>query len=530
MIRSSRIDPIPALADHLPPAMESPALQPVTLLPKKLLAATLATLVLGGCAIHPRPLTTEQRSAMLQEDRQAMFAEQTPVSGPITLDEAMARALKYNLDNRVKMMEEALAQRQLDLSNFDLLPQLTASAGYTTRDNVLASSSQDIVTGQQSLVPSTSSKQTARRADLGFSWNILDFGVSYYGAKQQADRVLATRERRRKVVQLLMQQTRQAYWQAAGAQKLQAQIEPLLAQAQQALGDSRAIEQQQLKDPLQALSYQRELLDLVLQLESIRDELAQAKPRLASIMNLEPGKPYELAPPASFDTPELAIAPAQMERVALLNRPELIEAGYNERIGLNETHKALAKLLPGVEVDAGVHYDSNDFLVNNTWRDAGIRVSWNLLNLLNAKNIKAAAKAQYDLAREQRLALNMAVLTQVHVAYIDYTSRKQQFELVQQLNGVEQRILEHTRNAAQADAQGKLAEIRAATGALMAELRLYQSYAAYQGAYGQMIASLGLDPVPATVAGHDLTSLESAIHATARQWEHPQAAAGATAQ
>lgn len=491
--------------------------------PRNLLAATLVTLLLGGCAIHPRPLTLEQRSATLQADEQAMFAEQTPVSGPITLDEAMARALKYNLDNRVKMMEEALAQRQLDLSNFDLLPKLTAAAGYTSRDNVLASSSQDIITGQQSLVPSTSSERQAVRADLGFSWNILDFGVSYYGARQQADRVLATQERRRKVVQLLMQQTRQAYWQAAGAQKLQAQIEPLLAQAQQALGDSHAIETQGLKDPLQALGYQRELLGLVLQLETIRDELAQAKPKLASIMNLAPGKPYELAPPDSFDTPALAIAPEKMEEVALLHRPELIEASYNERIGLDETHKAMAKLLPGIELNVGTHYDSNDFLVNNEWRDAGVQISWNLLNLLNAKHIKAAAGAQYALAREQRLALNMAVLTQVHVAYIDYTSRKQQFELTRQLSDVEQRILEHTRNATQANAQGKLAEIRAAASALMSELKLYQSYAAYQGAYGQMVATLGLDPVPAAVASHDLPTLEKAIRDTEQQWAAPAA-------
>lgn len=491
---------------------------PTPVFPKKVLAAALGTLVLGGCAIHPKPLTLEQRQATLAADSQSMFAQQAPVSGPITLDEAMARALKYNLDHRVKMMEQALAQRQLDLSSFDLLPQLTAAAGYTTRDNVLASSSQDIVTGQQSLVPSTSSEKNVRRADLGLSWNVLDFGVSYYGARQQADRVLAAEQRRRKVVQLLMQQTREAYWQAVGAQKLQARIEPLLAQAEQALGDSQAIEKQGLKDPLQSLGYQRELLSLVLQLEAIRDELAQAKPKLASIMNLEPGKPFELAPPDGFAEPQLAIAPEKMEETALLNRPELIEASYNERIGLNETHKAMAKLLPGIELSVGAHYDSNDFLVNNTWRDAGLRVSWNLLNLFGARRIKAAAQAQYDLAHEQRLALNMAVLTQVHVAYIDYTSRKQQFEWTQQLNAVEQRILEHTRNATAAAAQGKLNEIRAATGALMAELKLYQSYAAYQGAYGQMVATLGLDPVPATVASHDLPTLEQAIRDTERQW------------
>jgi outer membrane protein TolC len=508
--------PRPAVADAfpIPSAKESSPLSTTPQFARKALFVALGTVIIGGCAIHPRPLTLDQREATLVTDSQAMLAGQEPVSAPITLDEAMARALKYNLDHRVKMMEEALARRQLDLASFDLLPQLTAAAGYTSRDNVLASSSQDIVTGQESLVPSTSSEQTARRADLGLSWNVLDFGVSYYGARQQADRVLAAEQRRRKVVQLLMQQTRVAYWQAVGAQQLQARIEPLLDQARQALGDSQAIEGQGLQDPLQSLGYQRELLSLVLQLESIRDELAQAKPKLASIMNLEPGKAYQLAVPAGFAEPAIAIAPGDMERTALLHRPELIEAGYNERIGLDETHKAMAKLLPGIELSVGAHYDSNDFLVNDTWRDAGLRISWNLLNLFNAKHIKAAAQAQYDLAREQRLALNMAVLTQVHVAWIDYASRKQQFEWTRQLNDVEQRILEHTRNATEAQAQGKLAEIRAATSALMASLKLYQSYAAYQGAYGQMIATLGLDPVPDTVASHDLATLEQAIHAT----------------
>jgi outer membrane protein TolC len=469
--------------------------------------------LIAGCAVHPVALSLDERKAAMENGEREMFDNQQPVQGPITLEEAMARALKYNLDSRVKLMEAAVEQRQLKLSNFDLLPKLAASAGYSSRDNLLASSSQSVRTGQQSLEPSTSSDYSILNGDLSLSWNILDFGVSYYSAKQQADRVLGVQERRRKVVQLLMQQVREAFWQAAGAQRLQDQIEPLLAQTRQALDDSRKIESSNLAAPLDALGYQRELLELVLQLEGIRDQLLQAKPKLAALMNLEPGKPYELSVPDGFTVPQVDVAPEKMEEMALLHRPELIEAGYNERIGLNETRKALARLLPGVELDIGTHYDSNSFLVNNYWRDAGIKASWNLLNIVNAKNIRAAAKAQYDVAREQRMAASMAVLTQVHVAWIDYSSRKQQFQLVYELSNVEQRILEHTRNAAAADAKGKLAEIRAATGALMSGLRLYQNYSALQGAYGQMLATLGIDPLPDTVANGDLNTLVAALRA-----------------
>jgi outer membrane protein TolC len=207
-----------------------------------------------------------------------------------------------------------------------------------------------------------------------------------------------------------------------------------------------------------------------------------------------------------------------MEETALLNRPELIEASYNERIGLNETHKALARLLPGVQLSLGTHYDSKSFLVHNAWNDVGVQASWNLLNLVSAHSIRASARAQYDLAREQRLAACVAVLAQVHVAWIDFNSRQQQFQLVDELNGVEQRMREHTRNAAAADARGKLAEIRAATSALMTQLRLYESYSAYQDAYGEMLTTLGVDPVPDISAEADLATLATTIR---KQYSNP---------
>ena len=482
------------------------------------LVASLAITGVAGCAVHPTPLSVADRKATLASDREAMFGSQQPVQGPITLEEAMARALKYNLESRVKLLEAAVEQRQLDLSNFDLLPKLAAAAGYSNRDNVLGSASRSVRTGQQSLEPSNSSDRAMRTADLSLSWNILDFGVSYYGAKQQADRLLGVRERRRKVVQLLMQQAREAFWQAAGAQRLQGQIEQLLTQARQALDDSHKVEKSNLTAPLESLAYQRELLELVLELEGIRAELSQAKPKLAALMDLQPGASFELAAADTFDEPVIGIAPEQMEEAALLNRPDLIEAGYNERISLNETRRALARLLPGVELSLGTHYDSNSFLVNDTWNDAGVKASWNLLNLVNARSIRATAKAQYDVAREQRLAANIAVLAQVHVGWIDFNSRRQQFRLVQELSGVEERMLEHTRNAAAADAKSKLAEIRAATSSLMSQLRLYQSYSAFQGAYGEMLTTLGVDPLPAPQTDADLATLTAAIRA---QQTHP---------
>ncbi|GAB2891000.1 hypothetical protein GCM10027093_27600 [Paraburkholderia jirisanensis] len=497
-----------------------------------LVALAVAALWLSGCAVHPTPFTDAERVDAVKTDRTQMFAQTEPLAGPVTLEEAMARSIRFNLDHRLKMMEAALGQKQLDVANFNMLPQLTAAAGYTNRNHPLASSSEGLFTDTEVVPASFSTDQNMRTADLTFSWNLLDFGVSYFEAKEQADRVLVLEQRRRKVVQLLMQQVRESYWEAAGAQRLDGRITPLLDEAKKALDESRRTQQEGLRSPLDTLAYQHALLDIIRQLETVRDQLEEAKPRLASLMNVAPGTEFQLAPPAGFGVPSFDMPMERREETALERRPELVEASYNERISINETHKAIAKLLPGIELQLGGHYDSNSFLVYHAWRAAGINISWNLLNILNAKNIRGLADAQHDVAYAQRLALSMAVLTQVHVASAELSAKQRQFGLSQQISDIDAQILQHTHNATVATAQGKLEEIRAAMNAMMSELRLYQSYGELESAYGQLLATLGLDPVPDKLAGDDLKSIEQSIVAAQKRWDdigRPAAEASAVA-
>lgn len=475
------------------------------------ISALVLIAVISGCAVRPHAITSDERSAQILDDKNAMFDGQEVVSAPITLEDAIARALKYNLDNRLKLMEEALSAKQLDMANFNLLPKLTANAGYSSRDNEAGSSSMDLISGNRLPTSSTSQDKNHTATDLTFSWNILDFGVSYFQAKQQADQGLVLQERRRKVVQTMTQQVRQAYWQAVGAQLLEDKISNVMNGAEQALANSRTIETERLRSPLDSLNYQRQMLDILRQLESIRDELTQAKPRLASLMNLSPNTDYKVVIPTQLDVPTVTAELSKMEELALLNRPELMEAAYNERISVEETHKAMARLFPGIEFSTSTNRDTNSFLVNNQWNATGIRVSWNLLSLLNIGNTRGMAKAQLEVSRNQRLALNMAVLTQVHVAYRDYLGRKHQYERNYDMFNVDERILTHTHNATNSSADSRLQEIRAGASALMSELRQYQSYGALQSAYGQILATLGVDLLPKTLPSNALTFLSQSV-------------------
>ena len=154
----------------------------------------LSTLLMTGCIVNPVPLTDSERSHVGAERLHAVTAGQEPVTGPIDLYQAIARGLLYNLDHRVEEMQTALRVSELTLANYQLLPGVVANSGYVARNNELGSSSLNLVTGQPNFGASTSQDRHLRTADLAFSWNILDFGLSYVRARQAADKALIAEE------------------------------------------------------------------------------------------------------------------------------------------------------------------------------------------------------------------------------------------------------------------------------------------------------------------------------------------------
>jgi outer membrane protein TolC len=496
---------------------------------KRILAVAALGMLMGGCAVKTVPLTESEVTAQIADDMKRIYQDQVPLKGPVTLDEAISRTLANNLDYRLKLMEEALSLQQLDVVSYEMLPRLAANAGYTERDKYNASSSTSILTGQQSLESSYSQDKRDSTVNLALTWNILDFGVSYFQAKQQADRALIMNERRRKVTHVLVQQVRHAYWLALGAQQLEGRLEPLLLDVRKALEDTTAMEREKLRPPLETLNYRKTLLETMRQVEAFRDELNQAKPKLATLMNLPPGQKFELAANSSMDMPVLSETLEVMETLALKMRPELMEARLQERINLYETKKAIARMLPGIDLNVGKYMDTNSFLYNPNWIEGGARLTWNLMSLITGPAQYKVAKSQVEVSRMSRLALSMAVLTQVHVAYMDFFSKSRQYELADQIQQLDARIYRIAKNETITGAQNRLNEIRTGVGSIMTEYRRYQNYASLQNAYGQLQVSIGVPPetgkplVPAVAAQPAATAPAAAAETT------PSAAAAAPA-
>ena len=337
----------------------------VRLSPAGMLAALAMTAVLAGCTVTPNELAKEEIAANAADLQARVTANQEPVVGKITLYDAMARALKYNLDYRSEIYARALADAKLNLARADMLPGLVGNAHDSNRDNEPHSFSETL-SGLRSVEPSTSRENHTTAGDLTFSWHILDFGLSYIRARQAADRSLIAEEQKRKVINRIMEDVRTAYWRAVTADRLLAGFHRLEGRTRFALENSRRLQREGFTSPLAALTYQRELVDIRRRIATMTRELATAKVQLAALMNLDPSAQYALVvPERKLASLELKIDPRDMVRLALENRPELREVAYKARINRQEAEAALLELLPGVQLYAGWNFDTNDFLLNN---------------------------------------------------------------------------------------------------------------------------------------------------------------------
>src|SRR5438094_1127786 len=460
------------------------------------LAAALVVL-LGGWAVITRPLDAAQRERLAAEAQRRLFEGQEPIERPLRLAEATARAVKYHVELRQRRMEEAAAAAQLDVAQFDLLPKLTANAGYSTRSND-AFGFGFTPDGTIATTPTASVERTRSTASLGLAWNILDFGVSYYRARQLSDQKLIAAERRRKAVQTLMHDVRVAWWRAEAAERLLPAADRLLAEVDQAIDKTRFIEARKLLPPVQTATLRRALLDLSQQVAFRRADLSQAKIDLAVLVNAPPGGELRVATVAgdARQVPDLAADVEKLESLALQMRPEMAEEGYRSRISADEARKALAGLLPGLSLDLGHNYDSNRFLLNNTWTSAGVNVAFNLVKIFSLPALNRSEEAQRRADQARRQAMAMAVLAQTRLAAVRYALVADEFLIWDEAARDDDLIVQHLAAGEKVGIDNELELIRARARAMASHINRDLAYANVQAGIARLFNSVGFDAVP----------------------------------
>ena len=485
---------------------------------RALVLGLAAAAALAGCTVQPRPLTPEQTALRVDADLAVLAANQPVLDGPLTLHGAMALALAHNPDARAEAMARDAALRALEVARRGLAPGLAARYGFDTRSNDRASSSRSVHTGLESLSASTSTDRGRRSGNLTAAWHVLDFGVSWYGARQQSDRALMAHERQRKAAHEAIASVRRAWWRAVAGERALARLEPLLERVRRALADSERLAADQMQSSIEALHYQQALLEAVDELERQRRGSRLAKIELAALIGVAPGADYALALPAADPEPRpLSISVDELAALALAHRPELREGQLDARIRAAEVKKAMLRLLPGLEFSAGAHHDSNSFLVNNDWLSLGAAVSVNLTELFTAPAAIAAARAERDLSVARREALSMAVLSQIYIAVAEFMEARTRHATADRVAGIAQRIAAALRSGGTHGAVDRLQRIRGEVDAQRALLARDLSLAEVEDGFGRIFLAVGADIRPAA-SGAGPDNVAAAIAATEEAW------------
>ncbi|MBF0132154.1 MAG: TolC family protein [Magnetococcales bacterium] len=481
----------------------------------------MANVLLSGCTVTVPSITMVEQEQRAKQDQAILFAAQKIPAEPLTLYEAMARSLKYNLDLRQKWMEEALSSKQKDVSQLEMLPRLVASAGYSSRAPVNAAISKSVASGAISQEASVSSDPISRNMDLTLSWNWLDFGLSYFQARQDGNKVLVQREYRRKAAHNLIRDVRFAFWKAAAAQSLERDMVVIRKATGQALEEARKAEQEGLRSPIHALQFQLGMLEVMRQIEKSLADLSLAREDLAVLINLAPGTPYRLCDDSGAMDTALAIgaSPETLEQIALSSRPELLIEQYQARIEADETRKAIARLFPGLELNLSENYDGNTYLVNQRWVQAGARLSWNLLQTVTGQSSLDLSDQREEVVRMRRLVAHMAVLSQTRIAYQEYQTARDMLQRAVIENATRQRMQKYSADRSDLGLESQLSAVHAAASLVLGRIQQYEAYARYHNALGHLYATLGLDPLQEEGAHGDIALMVRQLRENEARWQ-----------
>ena len=453
--------------------------------------ALVATATLTGCASVSPPLSGGQIAKMSDQLTTELAVVPEPVHGALTVDDAVARAVRYNHAIRAKELQAAVATAKVLADSGSMLPSFIAESDYYRRDRPLLSRS------NQSETYATSTDPSSVARDITLSWNILDFGLSLVRSKQGLDRALQQQEEVRRIRARIIEETRSLFWRTVALEKLGPAEARLQPEVDAAIKLSRAAARNLLVDPMAQVTFQRDLLNLQRDMNQLDLSLAGVTGQLKTSI----AYPLDIALKldgnrAQVRLPALSNTPDQDLRIALSQRPEIRQHMYDMRITEDEVKATLLQLLPGISLINSFTSDSNSFLYNANWVSWGTKIAVNLINLARLPADLNSIEAQMQAHRQNAVATAAAIAMQVHVArariavqqraYRDAeTYAKAQRELLQQVEAT----VAAGKVGQQASAREKLATLLAEARVIVAFADLHAAYAAYATAVGDDLAA-----------------------------------------
>ena len=324
-------------------------------------------------------------------------AAQDPAVERLTLAQATERALAVSAYLGGLRAGERAAEADLRAARAERLPELELRAAYIRQSDV-----PEVTIGGRTLFPNFPDNYRTR---LGLSVPLFTGGR----LKRLVESAELERQASGKDVDSgrgdIVYEVAAAYWSLATQRRSEEVLREGLVAYDAHLGDARNRESVGLaaRNEVLAVQVERDRAELAL-LEARRD-VTVAEANLRRLLDLRGGVRVETAEPLQAPSPEAAATDA-LVAAALASRPE--RAALVARVGAAESRVRAEKAarLPAVSASAGLDYANPNRLIlpptegwKDTW-DAGVSLSWTLLDGGRTGAAVARAQAQADAARE----------------------------------------------------------------------------------------------------------------------------------
>lgn len=471
--------------------------------------------LLSACGSNQAALEPSEMRRTIAEDMRVAYPPDAQ-GGVLTLEMAIARGIKYNLDAKVAQMESYVAKREASLAGLDALPTASLTASRIGRNNPGGSSSRSLQTGVQSLEPSISTDQYRNTASLDASWNLLDAGLAIARARGASDREKVSMERRRKVFEDVVTAVYAAYWRAAAAQRLQPKIRELIAAANTETKKLDAAVKAGVIPFGDAKTLKGSLLDKRSALMTLQDRLLLAEAGLKALIALPPGARLRLD---ISDTdwlegrslPRLSRSDDALHAIALMHRPEMHEQFLNKSISARNVKLEIFSTFPGASAVLGAKHDANSFLANNDWVDWTFSLTQSITKLLTLPARYQRAKADQALTEKRRQALVAAVMTQVTLARLRFDYLKEFYAAATEVDENSRQLARRAAGFAKTGMMGSPQRVVAEIDAAVTGANRLVAFGDAQEAYAQLVSSLGIDIWSGDGDGVALPEISSAV-------------------
>lgn len=455
-----------------------------------ILAASIAS---AGCTAsstaHMSP------TEIIQDDLQKIYPEAGVYK--LSLEDAIDRALEYNLDARIAESDYAVALSDADLQKLNGLPSLTAKADFLTRNNDGAGSSQSTITGTQSLEPSISTEPTRFTSLLEMNWNVLDSALNIYRSKTAIDRAIIAEERARKVRQNIIMDVYSAFWRTAVSRQMGDRMDVLLADVDTQLASLEAAREAGDLNQSSIHSAEVALMQKRANLISMYEDFALAEIELKALVSYPLDKPLALIYQDDiFNFNSFMSVKGSAEEFvdfALKKRPEIAEELLNKRIAERDVKLQIYETIPGLNLLVSGNYDQNKFLVDNRWLSLTASLTQNINNIITFSTRYERAKRQVDLADSRRRALVAAVAAQVYIAKTLHNGANRRHlaqKAIADKYTAEAKRLERRRDVG---LTGGLDYVTMSMDAMLAELNSLNTAAEVHSTFARFANSIGFD-------------------------------------